>query len=261
MSAPDINTAEHEMGVFAKANGSLKACTGKPKKMGGIPHELGSTGFGVFHAAKVAARLSGIELSHATVAVEGFGNVGSFAAKFLEKEGAKIVAVSDSKGIVYCPDGFDVAMLSKVKSSTGSVVNYEGTPVSRVDSIVSLKVDILVPAAVPDLITPSNVGSVQARLIVEGSNITMAPELEEQLHARGIRVVPDFVANAGGVISSYVEYIKGTPKKMFELVEKKVSANTLQVLKASEKKGVSPRMAAEEIAMQRVVKAMKKRKS
>src|SRR3989344_2447667 len=93
IAAPDINTGEQEMEWFAKANGSKKACTGKPKKMGGIPHELGSTGFGVFHAAKIASEYAKIDLEKATVAVEGFGNVGFYTAKFLSEAGAKLVAV------------------------------------------------------------------------------------------------------------------------------------------------------------------------
>ena len=92
--------AEHEMEIFAKANGSMKACTGKPAKIGGIPHELGSTGFGVIEAAEVAAKYAGLKLKGSTIAIEGFGNVGSFAGKFLEEKGAKIVAVSDIQGLV-----------------------------------------------------------------------------------------------------------------------------------------------------------------
>jgi len=120
VAAPDINTAEHEMEVFAKANGSKKSCTGKPKKMGGIPHELGSTGFGVFHSALVAVSHLGWDIKEKTVAVEGFGNVGSFVAKFISESGAKLVAVSDSKGVIYNKGGIGFKKLDNIKSKLNS---------------------------------------------------------------------------------------------------------------------------------------------
>ncbi|MBI1973663.1 Glu/Leu/Phe/Val dehydrogenase, partial [Candidatus Micrarchaeota archaeon] len=124
VSAPDINTGEEEMRWLYEGNGSPESCTGKPSDLGGIPHELGSTGYGVFHATRVAARFAGIELEGATVAIEGFGNVGSFAAKFLAQEGARIVAASDSKGVAYRPKGMDFARLEKVKKEQRTVTAY-----------------------------------------------------------------------------------------------------------------------------------------
>ncbi len=256
VAAPDINTAEHEMEVFAKANGSKKSCTGKPKKMGGIPHELGSTGFGVFHSTLIAVSHLGWNIKNKTVAVEGFGNVGSFVAKYISESGAKLVAVSDSKGVIYNKDGIDFKKLDSIKRKTGSVINYPGKKLSS-DEIISLPVDILVTAAVPDLIKISNVHKVKAKLIVEGSNIPMKPEVEEILYKHNILVVPDFVANAGGVISSYVEYINGSVSQMFKLVEKKVSENTKMVLDISKKKKISPREVAMQIAKERVLKKCK----
>ena len=256
VAAPDINTAEHEMEVVAKANGSKKSCTGKPKKMGGIPHELGSTGFGVFHSALVAVSHLGWNLKEKTVAVEGFGNVGSFVAKFISESGAKLVAVSDSKGVIYNKGGINFKKLENIKRKTGSVTNYPGKKLTS-EEIISLPVDILITAAVPDLIKVSNVHKVKAKLIVEGSNIPMKPEVEEILYKHGILVVPDFVANAGGVISSYVEYINGSVAQMFKLVEKKVTENTKMVLEISKKKRISPREAAMQIAKERVLKKCK----
>ncbi|MBM3200751.1 Glu/Leu/Phe/Val dehydrogenase, partial [Candidatus Woesearchaeota archaeon] len=126
VSAPDINTGEQEMEWFAKANGSMKSCTGKPAKLGGIPHELGSTGFGVYHSALVAIQHMGFKPDEINFAVEGFGNVGSFAAKFLTEKGAKLVATSDSKGSVYNKSGLGFNKLSKIKEETKSVTNYPG---------------------------------------------------------------------------------------------------------------------------------------
>ncbi|MBL7100713.1 MAG: Glu/Leu/Phe/Val dehydrogenase [Nanoarchaeota archaeon] len=258
VSAPDMNMGEREMDWFAKANGSMKACTGKPKKLGGIPHELGSTGFGVYHSALVAIKHLGLKPSDVSFAVEGFGNVGSFVAKFLTEKGAKLVAASDSKGIIYnLEKGLDFKKLSKVKQETRSVVNYSQGKKGACEKILSISADVLITAAIPDVVTNANVNSIKAKLIVEGSNIPMTFEIEKVLHKKGILIVPDFVANAGGVISSYVEYINGTPKKMFELVEKKIKKNTALVLNAAKEKNIHPRDAALEIAQERVKKKMK----
>ncbi len=257
VAAPDISTSEREMEWLVKANGSRKAATGKPKKLGGIPHELGSTGFGVYHAAKVAAPYAGLDLKKSTFAVEGFGNVGTFSAKFLSEAGAKLVAVSDSKGIIYNKEGLDFKKLSDIKEKTGSVVNYKPGEIKPTSEILSLNTDILVTAAVPDLIKKEDVGKIKAKLIIEGSNIPTTLEVEKMLMKRGILVVPDFVANAGGVISSYVEYNGWGVDKMWKTVEEKVSRNTLLVLDLAKKKRIAPREAAMQIAKERVQKACK----
>lgn len=269
IAAPDMNTGEEEMQWYAEANGSWKSCTGKPadyciKALGGrwercgIPHEFGSTGFGVAHSAIVACDFLGLH-RHASVAIEGFGNVGSFTAKYLSGFGARIVAVSDSKGCVYDPSGIDFDELLKIKQETGSVANYKHGKKIRNGEIFGLPVDILIPAAQPDVITKENVGKIKAKIIVEAANIPATPEIEEMLHRRGILVVPDIVANAGGVISSYAEYRGHHPKKMLEMVEKKIVKNTKMVLENAKRKNISPRAAAMEIAMERVRKAMGKR--
>ncbi len=250
IAGPDMNMAEHEMQVFAEANGNKNSCTGKPKEMGGLPHELGSTGFGVYHALLTA--LEFVKLEDPKVAIEGFGNVGTFVMKFLSEKGIKVVAVSDSKGTIYDENGLDYEKLMKTKEETGSVINYGSGKKLESKDIVSLDVDILVPAAIPDLINEENKNDVKAKLIVCGSNIAMTEEIEEEFHEKGILVVPDFVANAGGVISSYVETINGTPEQMFEMVEKNITENTKEVLRRSEEKNISPRKAAMEIAIERV---------
>lgn len=257
VAAPDINMAEEEMRWFVEGNGNTKACTGKPKDMGGLPHELGSTGFGVFHAAKVGMEFLGIKMKGAKVAVEGFGNVGWFAAKFLAEKGARLIAVSDSKGCIYNPEGMDFKKLAEVKKETGSVVNYKPGNTMPNKDILSLPADVLVTAAVPDLIMMSDVEKVKARLIVEGSNIPAKPEVEEALFKRGVTVIPDFVASAGGVISSYVEYKGGDEKEMWQMVESKVKRNTQIMLQSAREKTVKPRDAALEIAKQRVLKKCK----
>ena len=124
--------------------------------MKGLPHELGSTGFGVFHSVVVAARHKKLKLKGATVAIEGFGNVGSFAAKFLEEHGAKVVAASDSKGCLYEPNGIDVKTAMTIKEKTRSILNYNGGKRLECGDIFTLPVDILIPAALPNVINKHN---------------------------------------------------------------------------------------------------------
>ncbi len=253
VAAPDMNMAEEEMRIFAETNGSMKACTGKPKDMGGLPHELGSTGFGVFHAAVVAAEHMGLDIGKSTFAVEGFGNVGWFVSKFLTERGARMVGVSDSKGVIYNKDGIDFKTLADVKKVKGTVTAYRPGEVMPNEKIISIPADILITAAVPDLIGVEDVGSIRAKLVVEGSNIPVSRGAEELLDKRDVHVVPDFVANSGGVISSYVEYKGGTEKEMFKLVEEKVKKNTMLVLDRADEIKKTPRETALEIAKERVM--------
>jgi len=251
VAAPDMYMAEEEMRIFVSSAGTRKAATGKPKDMGGIPHEMGSTGFGVFQSSKVAAEHMNLDLKKATFAVEGFGNVGVFAAQYLAEAGAKCVAASDSKGTAYSKGGMDVKELSKIKEKGMSVTDYKPSTTLPNKEVISVPADILITAAIPNLILAGDVDRVQAKLIIEGSNIPMSDNVEELFHKKGTLVIPDFVANAGGVISSYVEYIGGTPKKMFDMVETKVTANTKTVLKGL-KSGGYPRQVAMEVAKRRV---------
>jgi len=257
IAGPDMYMAEEEMRWFAEANGDRRACTGKPRDLGGLPHELGSTGFGVFHAARVAAPFAGLDLKDATFAVEGFGNVGWFVAKFATGLGAKLVAVSDSRGMTCNFGGIDFKELDRVKKETGSVVPLKGGDCSCCDGILDVKADLLFTAAVPDLIRPADIGRLKFKLIVEGSNIPMTPAVEELCRQKGILVVPDFVANSGGVISSYVEYAGGDERQMFAMVEEKIVHNARLVLEDSQKRDLPPRQCAMDLAVKRVRDKMK----
>lgn len=259
IAGPDINTSEKEMEVFAKANGSLRSATGKPANLCvrpgekcGIPHEFGSTGFGVYHATLVAAEHYGMNIAGASVAIEGFGNVGTFTAEYLSKAKAKIIAVSDSRGCIYNENGLDYRELMKIKREKGSVINYKQGKILESNKIHELNVDILIPGALPDVINQNNVNNVKAKIIVEAANIPIKPEFEERLCNKGILIVPDIVANAGGVISSYAEYKGHNPKKMFELVEKKIAKNTKLILDRAKKEKITTRDAALAIAMERI---------
>ena len=170
----------------------------------------------------------------------------------------KVVAVSDSKGVIYNEDGINFRKLNRVKIKTGSVINYKPGKVLKNERIFELPADVLIPAALPDVINKKNVYKIKSKIIVEGGNITMQEKYENILYRKGVVVIPDFVANAGGVISSYMEYIGGTPKQMFRLVERKIKHNTNVVLEHSEKERINPREAALEIAQSRVRKAMRR---
>ncbi len=256
IAAPDINTGEEEMRWFVEGNGNLNSATGKPKDLGGLPHELGFTGYGVFHSTLVALEFLGLDLNEAKVAVEGFGNVGSFAAKFLAEKGLKIVAVSDSKGCIYNENGLDVEKLIKIKKESGKVIEYKEGKILPNSAIYGLNVDVLIPAALADVINLGNVNEIKAKLIVEGANIPITSDAEKILNERNVLIVPDFIANAGGVISSYAEYMGFEEKKAFKLIEEKIKKNTKLVLEKASEKNISPREAALEIAKERVRRAM-----
>jgi glutamate dehydrogenase/leucine dehydrogenase len=252
IAGPDVNTTEVEMGWFVSAAKNRKSATGKPKKLGGLPHELGSTGFGVAHAARIAAKFAGLDIKKAKIAIEGFGNVGTFAFRFLEEMGAKVVAVSDSRGAIYNPDGLEYQEILKIKQLSGTVTAHAKAAKLEGRKIFELPVDILIPAALPDVIHAGNISDVQAKIIVEAANIPMRYEYEASLHERGVLVVPDVAANAGGVISSYAEHKGWKAEKMFKLVEQKVSAAVRDVLELSKHKKITPRDAAIALAKARL---------
>ena len=254
IAGPDMNTTEKEMAAFADEIGDLKASTGKPSVIGGLPHELGSTGFGVALSTKVALEHAKISISGATVALEGFGNVGTFAMKHLEEMGAKVVAISDSKGTAYVAGGMDYNKAMETKSSKGTITAYPGAKVIPAADLFTTQADILIPGARPNVITAQNVYSIKAKVVIEAANIPMTHDMERQLAKRGVLVIPDFVANAGGVISSYCEHIGATPSQMFTIVKDKVTANTSLVL--SHTKDLNTRDAALKIAKERVREAM-----
>ncbi len=264
IAGPDINTSEREMQWFAEANGSWRSATGKPanycmdifgkgEKKCGIPHEFGSTGFGVVQALKVAAEFADVDIKNATAAIAGFGNVGTFAMKHLDEIGVKTVAVSDRQGTIYNPKGIDYKKLMSIKDSGKSILEYKDAKQIGREAIYELKVDVLIPAATPDVVNETNYKKVKAKIIVEGANIPMQEKYEEYFHKNGTLIVPDIIANAGGVISSYAEYRGYNPKRMFETVEAKIKKNVRTILAASKKENRSPRKVAMDIAKKRIL--------
>jgi glutamate dehydrogenase/leucine dehydrogenase len=253
IAGPDMNTTEREMAQFADEIGTPMACTGKPSSVGGLPHELGSTGFGVAIATKVAVEHMGKDLNGMTVAIEGFGNVGTFTMKFLTEWGAKVVAVSDSKGTIYNKDGLGYEEMMKVKAEKGTVTAANGEKLDAA-KLFELPVDILVPGARPDVINAGNVGNIKAKIVAEAANLPAKYEIEQVLMKKGVTVLPDFVANAGGVISSWCETMGWNSETMFKVVESKLKNNTKMMLERT--KDHDTRKAALEIAKERVRDAM-----
>lgn len=255
---PDMGTDETCM---AWIHDEIGRSVGLPRVIGGIPlDEIGATGYGLARCAEVAASFVNLELRNATVAIEGYGNVGRHAARFLAELGAVLVAASDSRGAVYDAAGIDVDELAAIKRDSGTVGGYgKGRNIGQVE-LFALPVDILVPAARPDCIHDGNVGDVKAKLILQGANIPATAEAERALHERGVLSVPDFIANAGGVICAAVEYHGGTEATAFQQIADKIQRNTREVLERSREHGVEPRQAAMDLARERVVEAMSYRR-
>ncbi len=255
---PDMGTDETCM---AWVHDEIGRSVGLPAALGGIPlDDVGATGWGLHHAAAIAAPFSGLELSGARVAIQGFGAVGRHAARFLLEEGARLVAASDSAGTVVDPAGLDVQALARLKREGRSLIDYPDAERLPVDAVVDVSCDIWIPAARPDVIREDNARRLDARLMLQGANIPCTEAAERILHDRGIVVVPDFIANAGGVICAAMEYRSATKDQAFAAIAERIRANTAAVLAASRDRGIIPRQAALDLALARVREAMSYRR-
>ena len=212
--APDVNTNEqimawmmdtYSMNEGATATGVV---TGKPIDLGGSLGRREATGRGVFTVGVEAAKRIGMDVTQARVAVQGFGNVGGIAGKLFAQAGARVVAVQDHGGTIYREAGLDVMALLAHVARTGSVGGFEGAEVLGKDAFWDVPCDILIPAALEQQITHANAGRIQAKMVIEGANGPTTPEADDILHERGVLVVPDVIANAGGVTVSYFEWVQ-----------------------------------------------------
>jgi glutamate dehydrogenase (NAD(P)+) len=251
---PDMGTDETCM---AWIRDEIGRAVGLPRVLGGIPlDEIGATGWGLYHAIDVALAWQGRTLAGARVVIQGFGAVGMHAARFLGEHGAVLVGAADSRGTVHHPSGLDVAALIALKQSGKSVLDYPaGTRLDR-QAAIGLECDIWVPAARPDVITAANVNGLKTRMVAQGANIPCTEEAERILHERGVLVLPDFIANAGGVICASVEYQGGSEAQALRTIEEKVRANMRAVLEAAAARGTPPRAAALALATERIRRAM-----
>lgn len=255
---PDMGTDE---GCMAWVHDEIGRAVGLPAALGGIPlDELGATGWGLANAAEVAAPRCGIPLSGARVAVQGFGAVGRHAARFLAERGAVLVAAGDSTGTLANPRGIDIEALARVKASGGSVRDLDGGEKLERDAVIGIDCDIWIPAARPDVLREDNAALLKAKLVLQGANIPFTEAAERMLAARGVTIVPDFIANAGGVICAAMEFAGATQSAAFDAIAEKIRANTEAVLAAAARDRVLPRAAALALAEQRVRDAMRFRR-
>ena len=255
---PDMGTDETAM---AWVRDEIGRSVGLPAALGGIPlDELGATGWGLCHAAEVAAPRCGLSLQGARVAVQGFGAVGKHAARFLAAKGARLVAASDSEATVHDPSGLDVDALIRLKAQGRSLTLAAGARALDREAIVGIECDIWIPAARPDVVSSKNVDRLRAKLVLEGANIPLTEEAERRLHARDVIVLPDFLANAGGVICAAFEYRGATYAAAFDAIAERIRRNTAAALDAAAAKTTTPREAAVALAMERIDTGMATRR-
>ncbi len=270
--APDVNTNPDIMGWYMDTysmnvgHAVLGVVTGKPVGLGGSLGRTEATGRGVKVTAEEIAKHLGMDLARSTVAVQGFGNVGYYSALLIQKEtGAKIVAVSDSKGGIFAPDGLDVEKVKKFKEENGTVVGYPGTEKITNEELLELDVDVLVLAALENAITEKNANNIKAKVLLEGANGPVTVDACSILENKGILVVPDILANAGGVTVSYFEWVQDLQSYFWDLeqireaLEKKMRKAFSEVMDAKNKYNVDMRTAAYIVAIDRVAFAVKKR--
>ena len=252
--APDMGTDEECMAWVKDEIGRVVAL---PREIGGIPlDKIGATGWGISHVVDIALQYCDFELEGARIVVQGFGAVGRHTARFLTEKGAVLVGACDSKGTVHDPDGLNVDTLIELKKNGKSVIDYhKGKKLDR-DAVIDIECDIWIPAARPDVINEDNVQRLRARLVIEAANIPVTHGAEKYLHDKGVLCVPDFIANAGGVICAAMEYQGACQEAAFQSIMEKVRLNTEEVLDDARERGILPRDAAVELALQRVKKAM-----
>ncbi len=269
--APDVNTNEQTMAwvmdTYSMHVGvsTTAVVTGKPIAMGGSLGRREATGRGVMITAREGAKHLGLNLQGATVAVQGFGNVGSVSADLLCKIGAKIVAVTDWKGGVQNTKGLDITKLIAYTAEHKTVAGFTGGEALDVNTIFELPVDILVPAALENQITMENVDRVKAKLVVEGANGPTTPDAHQTLHKNGVFVIPDILANAGGVTTSYFEWVQDRHGYFWEeaevnlRLERKMVEAFQKTLETSLKYKTDMRTAAYIVAISRVAEVTRLR--
>ncbi|MDH3392390.1 MAG: Glu/Leu/Phe/Val dehydrogenase [Desulfobulbaceae bacterium] len=255
---PDMGTNEECM---AWVHDEIGRSVGLPASLGGIPlDKIGATGWGLSNVVDVAISHCDFELAGATLVIQGFGAVGKHAARFLAEKGVVLVGAADSLGAIHDPAGIDLAELSRIKESGGSVVDYPGGEKLGREQVIDIPCDIWIPAARPDVIHEENAHRLRTKLVVQGANIPFTHEAERYLHQQGVLCVPDFIANAGGVICAAMEYHGASEGAAFATIAEKIRANTEQVLTGMKEQQILPREAAMILARKRVEAAMATRR-
>jgi len=265
--APDVGTDGKVMAwIFDtysmnKGHSVLGVVTGKPLNIGGSLGRLEATARGALYCIREAVRKQEGTLEGQRVVVEGFGNVGSFLAKFLAQEDAKVIGVSDSSGGVYNPNGIDVETAIAHKQETGALAGLNGTERVTDEELLLLDCDVLAPCALEQVITTENADKIKAKIVCEGANGPTTPAADEILEDRGILVLPDVLANAGGVVVSYFEWVQGLQEYFWKEGEVNARLNDIstrafnETWATRESRGTSMRMAAYGLGVQRVSEA------
>ncbi|QDV90343.1 Glutamate dehydrogenase [Phycisphaerae bacterium RAS2] len=270
IAAPDVNTNAQVMAwimdEYGKKHGYTPAIvTGKPVNLGGSLGREEATGRGTMIITREVCKSMKRDIRKSTFAIQGFGNVGSWAARLLAEQGAKIVAVSDVKGGIFKESGLDIPAVVEHFKQTGSVVGFKGAKDITNDELLVLDVDILVPAALGGSIDHHNAEAVQAEIIIEAANSPVTPRADEILERRGVTVVPDILTNAGGVTVSYFEWVQNLQQVQWDLehvnsqLEKKMVAAWNAVGGVHRDQKIPLRMAAYVVALQRVAEATRQR--
>ncbi|MGM0608787.1 MAG: Glu/Leu/Phe/Val family dehydrogenase [Candidatus Muiribacteriota bacterium] len=270
--APDVGTNPKIMGwmidtyLQVKSSGTCAALTGKPLNLGGSEGRFEATGRGVRFSAEVAAKRMGLHLAGSNLIVQGFGNVGSIAADLMVKEcGCKLVGASDVNGAFYDPNGLDVEKLVELLEKDGTIAAYSGGKKMTNAEMIEQDCDILVPAALANVITSENANNIKAKLIAEGANGPTTPEADKILFDKGVWIIPDILANAGGVIVSYFEWVQNmdyyywTEERVNKDLKDKMDANTNRVIDRAVEHKTDLRTAAYMIAMEKVADVIKVR--
>ena len=267
--APDVYTNEQTMAWIMDTYSQLKgysipeSVTGKPLEIGGSEGRVCATSQGVSVCIRESAQKIGLKLKGASVAVQGYGNVGYHAASILHSMGCKIVAVSDSCGGVYCPDGLNPYNIRVHKNKTGTVQGYKGSTNIANSELITSECDILVPAALENQITKTNADKVKARIVAEGANGPTTPEADNILYEKGVCLIPDILANSGGVTVSYFEWVQNLTREHWTLeevnrkLETKMTKAFADVNKLSMKEESDMRTAALMLGVGRVAHAIK----
>jgi glutamate dehydrogenase (NAD(P)+) len=265
--APDVGTDGRVMAwIFDtysmnKGHSVLGVVTGKPLTIGGSLGREEATARGALYCVREAVRKQQMSLQGTTVAVQGFGNVGSYLAKFLAEDGATVIAVSDSTSGLHNANGIDVQAAIAHKSETGSLAGFRGAESISNEDLLLLECDVLAPCALEQVITSENADKVKAKIIVEGANGPVTPSADEILEEKGLLVLPDILANAGGVIVSYFEWVQGLQEYFWKEAEVNAKLNDIvtrafnETWSTMESRDVSMRLAAYGLAVQRVSEA------
>ena len=264
--APDMNTDANTMAWIVDEYAQMKGwtpavVTGKPLAVGGSYGREAATGRGCIIVLDEALKHVAWDTDPTTIAIQGFGNVGSWAARIAHERGHKIVAIGDEHGTLYAPDGLHIPSLVHHRDARGSLATFPGCERLAPEAVLTLPVDVLIPAALGEVIHDGNVADVKCKLIVEGANHPVTPWADRELQARGIEVIPDILANAGGVLTSYFEWVQNIQQFRWEedevnqrLTQRMVHAfNTVRQLAQSRQ--LSMREAAFVLAVGRVAEA------